>query len=108
MKKLAPKADPNKNYLRYIELEADTTKEKVVFYSREYCRKKFNADVGAKFCMTNNRLFRGKYPYCEVVILHKENRSDIMLLYFYTDESREMLNKIIKQTAGMLRYKDEI
>lgn len=108
VKRLAPNYDPNKNYLHYTELRADTTKEKVVFYSKEYCRKKFNADVGAKFCMTSNRSFRGKYPYCKVVILHKENRSDIMLLYFYTDESRKELDRIIKQTAGMLRYKDEI
>ena len=53
----APNAiDPNKNYLRVIELQGDTAKEKVIWYTKEYSKKKFNADAGAQYVLTCNRL----------------------------------------------------
>jgi len=107
LKALVPNlVGPNETHLSYIKSEADTAKYNVVYYTKKYCKKKFNSEFGAEYQLRCNRLFREKYPYCRVVVVHKKDRCNIFLSYYYTDKSEKQVKKCIRKTAGLIKYND--
>jgi len=97
--------DVNKNYL---ELNIDTMKYPIIHFSKRYSRKKFNADDSGMFDLKYpvQLAYRGVYSKCKGIFIHKSDRCDIKLYYFYTDNSEENLKKHIEATYKILRFID--
>lgn len=91
--------DPNKNY-RPFKTEYTT-------FSDSYTTKIYNADVSGTYDLQvsekNHILNSGEK--CKVIFIHKDNKVDIELFYFYNKSSEPQLNKHLKRTRKMLRFK---
>jgi len=101
-----PNFDPNKNYLRTAYSHADTVHHQLVFYSKEYSKQKFNADDSGEYSRNCTLPFEGKYNNHKIVFMAKRNRGHVELSYFYTDAARDRIDKVIKNTAGMIKFLD--
>ncbi|WP_449435666.1 hypothetical protein [Pedobacter steynii] len=92
--------DPNKNYR--------PSKTEYTTFSNSYTTKIYNADVSGTYDLQvsekNHILNSGEK--CKVIFIHKDNKVDIELFYFYNKSSEPQLNKHLKRTRKMLRFKN--
>jgi|GEM_PF-5455109 len=97
--------DVNKNYLN---LNTDTVKHPIIHFSARYSRRKFNADDSGMFELEYplKYAYRGIYTKCKGIFIHKNDRCDIKLYYFYTDKSAVNLKKNIRRSYNVLRFKN--
>jgi len=96
--------DPNKNYLK---TSSDTLKNPINHYSRELALKTFNADAAGTYDIPLTGAYRGKYQKCKVLFVHKENRADLCLHFFYnSDVSDKKLAKHINTLSKQIRFLD--
>lgn len=95
----------NEQYLVFAKTQADTLSgHKVTYYPERYARKTFGADHAGTYRMLQKYVYRDRYDKCEVVYLFKNDVGMLELLYFYTANSGN-IKKLIKKTAGMVRFK---
>jgi hypothetical protein len=100
---LFPNYKKNKTYLSGVKSQADTLKEKPLHFSKAYIAKTSNADDAGIFTMSPTNSFHDKKK-CKVVFLHKDDRGDIMLYYFYENEKK--LKRSLKKTEKMIRFRE--
>jgi len=101
-----PSFDDNKNYLLTAHILADTVHHQLIFYDKEYSKQKFNADDSGVYSRNCTLPFEGKYNNHKIVFMAKRNRGHVELSYFYTDVARDRIDKVIKNTAGMIKFLD--
>lgn len=97
-------SDTNKNWLVDLKVEADTSDNKIIYYNKKQLSA-INADNAALYQLKMKQVFLGKYTACKVLIIHKEHISDAQIFYFYNDNSKAIVNKQIKATYGILKFK---
>ncbi|WP_146133110.1 hypothetical protein [Arcticibacter pallidicorallinus] len=97
---------PNQNYLRtiYFQLEADTT-NRIAYYPKAYAKKTFNVDVAGEYDRECKIVYKGKFYKSKVVFLHKEDRMDCFIHYFYEEGKEEKVRETIAKTRGMFRLR---
>jgi hypothetical protein len=90
--------DPNKNYIPY--------KTRYEIFPAVYTTRVYNADVSGMydFVPFKNESAIGGYNKCKVIFIHKNNRVDLHLFYYYNKGSEEKVKRHIKETKGMLRF----
>lgn len=98
--------EPNNNWKLSIKTEADTSSNNIEFYNKKQLAY-INADNAALYQLKMKRIFLGKYNFCKVIIMHKQNWGDAELLYFYNDKSKDVIDKQIKATKDILKFKTD-
>jgi hypothetical protein len=101
--KLFP-SDPNKNWEIKVKVESDTSDNKPVYYNKKQLAV-INADNAVLYQLKMTRIFLKKYTLCKVVVIHKENVSDAQIFYFYNNTSKDLVDKQIKVTSNILKFK---
>lgn len=92
------------NYIETARYLADTINFSIFYYKDKYVKEKLNAthavsisrscgDVSTYW--TNNK----------VVIIYKKNNCRIEFTYLYTDNAKKNIDKEIKSTEAMIRFK---
>ena len=109
----------NLNYLRVMQIQADVKHDAIHFFSNEESNRLFNAENSAIYTFRNEHsyheffnnghiykqgIYKNKFPYCKILTIHKENRADIELYFWYNDNSKKSVNEIIKSTRSMLKF----
>lgn len=108
LKRIMPKYNPDHNtdYIRQTKRQAfDTLKNPIIYLSASYSQEKFNADVSGQYNVSFPKPYKGKFNNGKVVFIHKENHADAYLHYYYTDEAKKRIDKVIKKTSGMIRFR---
>lgn len=93
----------NLDFLRGIQIESDVSRDQLIFISNKETEKFYNADNAAIYKFRNNRSYKGN-KFCKVVLIHKKDRADIQLYYWYNDNSKDLVDAIMEQTRTMLRF----
>lgn len=109
-KELSSKAlnqNPDPHYIIVAKNFADTVNHKLIIYKEKYLKKTFNADNGGMYHRNCTKLYEGIYPLSKAVFIHKEESGYFEISYFYKDQPETEIEKLIKDTAGMLRFKDD-
>ncbi|MGV3760913.1 hypothetical protein [Parapedobacter sp.] len=102
-----PEYDSDKVYLAHIIRFADTINHKITYYKPNFLIKKYNADNGGEFYRNCTSMYEEKYPYSKVVFIQKKGRGCIEISYFFKEPTtHEQIEKIIDETAGVIRYVD--
>jgi len=96
--------DMNKNWLVNLKVQADTVNGKIVYLDAEKVIA-INADKVVIYQLKMKQVFLGKYTYCKVLLIHKENVSDAQIFYFYNNTSKSLVDSQIKATYGVLKFK---
>lgn len=103
---LGPKADFNTNYIKNAKYLADTINHKLIFYKPTYIKQKFNADDVVEYYRACLTPYNGKYPFKKVVIGVKRDIGQFEIIYFYTKAAEKNIDKVIKNTAGIIKYNE--
>ena len=98
-------ATMNLSFLREIEIEADIKNGKLLFLSNKEAEEYYNAEIVAIYKLNNQNIYKKKYKLCKVVLLHKKDKADVYLYYWYDANSKDKIDNVIEQTRSMLRYK---
>jgi hypothetical protein len=104
---LGPGADFNTNYLRSAKYLADTINHKLIFYKSAYSKQKFNADDAGEYYRSCPTPYKGKYPYKRVVFGFKKDTAQFEIVYFYNKVSEKRIDKVIRNTAGIIKFKPD-
>ncbi|PSL44704.1 hypothetical protein CLV51_10576 [Chitinophaga niastensis] len=104
--KFDPMADRNANFIRKIRLYADTLHDQNFFFPEKYVKHTFHASDAAIYKLNNTTSYRNKYPFCKVLSIHKKDKTDIEISYFYNESSKPYIKQCIKQTQEMLTFKE--
>jgi len=90
--------DPNKNYIPY--------KTRYEIFPAVYSARIYNADVSGMydFVPFKNESAIGRYDKCKVIFIHKNNKVDVHLFYYYNKGNEKKVKRHIKATKGMLRF----
>jgi len=94
----------NLDFLQSTQTEADVKENKLEFYADAESKKVFNADNALSFKLRNSNPYKNRYPYCQVILLHKKDRADIWVYYWYNYSSKPKLESTIRQTKGILKF----
>ncbi|MES2827082.1 MAG: hypothetical protein V4687_02965 [Bacteroidota bacterium] len=92
--------DVNKNYIPHnLSYE---------LHSSSYSKKVYNADVSGFYDFPPGRLVHilGPSEKCVTVFMHKENRLDIEVYYYYMNLSDTEVKKHLKRTEAMFKFLD--
>lgn len=92
-------------YLLNINVDIDTLKTEITRYPERYRKRTSNADDAGVYQPGFPLGYRGRFPHCKVVFLHKQNGGDVWIYYFYTDKAGSKIDKCIRSTASMLSFK---
>ncbi|PRY52538.1 hypothetical protein B0I27_1054 [Arcticibacter pallidicorallinus] len=97
---------PNDNYLRtiYLQLEGDTA-NRIVYYPKSYAKKTFNVNVAGEYDRECKLIYKDKFYKSKVVFLHRENKLDCFIHYFYEEGKEEKVREIIAKTRRMFRLR---
>ncbi len=107
-----PKADKNTSYLRLIHFAADTINGKIIFLPKNYVKTFLHADdaimykVNMSITKPGTEKYRNKYDSCKEVLIHKNDRADIMIYYWYNESSAAKIDECIEKTKAMLIFKE--
>jgi len=98
--------DPIQNVRLIKKNFADTINHTAFFYPKEYSIKKFNADIAGEFTRNCPNPFIQKYHKNRFIFLAKAGYGEASIIYYYNENREKDIHKIIKQTAGMLKFKN--
>ena len=94
---------PNTN-VEYLKTQSDTLKFPINRNSSMVTRKKYNADVSGYYELPLKGLYNNQYEKCRVAFIHKENRADIILYFFYTPRSAASVKKHMKKVLKKIEF----
>lgn len=96
--------DPNRFYLK---TSSDTLQNPINHYSQKKALKIFNADAAGTYDIPLTGAYRGKYGKCKVLFVHKENRADVYLHFFYNPSvSDKKLTRHINTLSKHIKFLD--
>ncbi|MGY4383469.1 hypothetical protein ACVWYN_000488 [Pedobacter sp. UYP24] len=101
MKKFGFIHNTNENYLK---TRSDTLKYPITRNSLMVTRKKYNADVSGYYDLPLEGRYINQYGKCRVAFIHKENRADITLYFFYTPASAASVEKHMKKVLKKIEF----
>ncbi len=101
MKKFGFIHNTNENYLKTM---SDTIKYPITRNSSIVSRKKYNADVSGYYELPLKGRYNNQYEKCRVAFIHKENRADITLYFFYTPASAASVEKHMKKVLKRIKF----
>jgi hypothetical protein len=92
--------DHNKNYIPSFNVKYDV-------FPTSYTRQVYNADVAGTydFLPSKNVHILSPDEKCKVIFIHKDNVVDIEIMFFYVPGAEALLEKYLKLTENMLRFK---
>jgi len=102
LKKFGLYSDPNKNYLK---TNSDTLSYPVKYDPRDFTLKKYSADRSGTFDLSLPKRYKNEYTFCKVLFIHKDDRADIKLFFFYNSIDPDKLEKHIKRIADHIKFK---
>lgn len=100
----------NSSFLKDMYGFTDTILYKPCWYPEMIVLKIWNATAAA-LCETdmeqfyNEPLYAGKFSRCKMLVIHKDNRGDVFIYYWYNEKSADVIDKVIEQTKGMIAFK---
>lgn len=95
--------NPNTN-VEYLKTRSDTLKYPIIRNSSIVTRKKYNADVSGSYDLPLDGLYNNQYGKCRVAFIHKKNRADITLYFFYTPSSAASVEKHMKNVLKKIKF----
>lgn len=98
----------NDQYWVHAKASADTTNgRRIIYYDKKYTKKVFNADNAGVYIRKERDIYAtpNNLRGCKVVFIFKRNIGQVELTYFYREDID--IDKYIKKTAGMIRFKKE-
>ena len=101
MKKFGFSSNENVNYL---QTGSDTLKYPITRNPSIVSRKKYDADVSGYYELPLEGLYKNQYGKCRVAFIHKENRADIILYFFYTPASAASVEKHMKKVLKNIKF----
>lgn len=101
-----PKIDYEHNYIKTARSMADTINHKLILYKPEYVKAKFNADDVGEYYRACPIPYNGKYPFRKIVFGAKKATGQFEVIYFYNNKAAKDVDKVIKATAGIIRFND--
>ena len=101
MKRFGIPWDMNKNYLK---THSDTLKYPIVRNSQTFTKRRYNADVSGYFELPLQQIYVDKYQKCRVAFIHKENRADIILYFFYNPDNRAIVRKHMNRVLKNIKF----
>ncbi|WP_289058353.1 hypothetical protein [uncultured Flavobacterium sp.] len=105
LKKMFPKSKDINTLNPYLESEVDST-QSIPVKIEEKKLKQINADNGYVYNMKIIYPYLNKYNFCKKIIIHKDNVSNAEILFFYTKKDQGKIDKVIKDTWPLLRFKN--
>lgn len=93
------------DYYREIQLNADTVNHQIIHYSKKYLKKTSNATEASLYVPNCPFLYKKEYPHLKVAIMYEKGEGVIQLFYYYTDKAANKIDRCIKRTADMIRFK---
>jgi len=100
--------DPLDNVIRQKNYYADSIKNSVLLYNKAMAKKIYNADVAGEFSRDCPISFLGRYNTNRTVFIANSDFGEASIMYFFTDNIKKDITKIIKETSGMLRFKSKL
>ncbi len=100
----------NSNYLKDIDGFTDTLLYKPFRYPEKMVSGTWNA-TAAVLCETGmgqfykEPLYAGKYSHCKMLVLHKDNRGDVFIYYWYNERCADVVDKVVEETKRMITFK---
>lgn len=98
---------PDQNHLKIGKKRADTLHHAFVIYPKEYSLEKFNADNAGIYTAKTLAPYEEGYPLNKVVFIFKDKRGSFEIYYFYNKKAEKNIEKIIKETAGLLKFREQ-
>ncbi|MES2827083.1 MAG: hypothetical protein V4687_02970 [Bacteroidota bacterium] len=100
--------DFNHNYIRAAISQTDTNKKAITHLPQSEVRKMFNADdvITYDVIIWKYNDFLGKYNRCTAYVIHKEDRCDISLFFFYHESTEAASLKSIRKNYRLVKFKD--
>jgi hypothetical protein len=97
----------NEQYLAHARAKADTLNgRKITHYPKQYAKKVYRADHAGEYKMLQSRIYQDKYDSCRVIFMQRNNIGQVELHYYYNSNTRN-IDKYIRQTRDMIRFKKE-
>lgn len=98
----------NTSYLSRVGNSSDTVQTPVRHFTKEDARKKFNADAAGISDVTiwKRNEYKGRYDKCKALFLHKENKCDVFIYYFYMNKRQEPIEREIRKTSQFIIFKE--
>ena len=107
LKRMYPGRKKNEDYLLKIKHKLDTLKGgKLIEYSQKESNDKFKADKSGTYSIYLEIPYDGKYHYCSLIYLHKENVGDAEIYYFHTKRNKAKISKYLENASQMLSFKN--
>jgi hypothetical protein len=97
--------DENRNYLA---IYSDTLVHPIMYHSRKFSRRKFGAERSGTYDLPLPRPYRGGYWFCKTLFIHKQDRADIVLYFFYNPGSANKVDKHITTLSKRIRFLTKI
>lgn len=104
LKKFGLYHDPNQNYLKVAS--RDTGNNPIAYDSRSSSLNKYGADRSGTYDMTLPEPYKDQYRLCKTLFIHKENRADVWLYFFYNPGSAKKLHKHIAKMSKRIKFLD--
>ena len=101
LKKFGFNVDVNRNYIQGV---ADTLMYPIFQDPMQLSISKYNADRSGTYDVQLKLPYKRQYSNCKVMYIHKENRADILIYYFFNSESASKLSKHIKRISQRIRF----
>ena len=101
MKRFGIPWDMNKNYLK---THSDTLKHPIVRNPSTFTKNKYNADASGYFELPLQQIYANKYQRCRVAFIHKENRADIILYFFYNPGNSAIVQKHMNRVLSNIKF----
>ena len=101
MKKFGFRPKINVNYL---QTGSDTLKYPITRNAPGVTRKKYNADVSGYYELPLKVSYNNQYERCRVAFIHKQNRADVTLYFFYTRASAASVEKHMKKVLKKIKF----
>ncbi|WP_295119835.1 hypothetical protein [uncultured Chitinophaga sp.] len=102
---LNPGITRNTGYKLGIRNNADTINDKVIIYTKEESRNRFNADLAGEYGFTMEIPYLYKYPFCKILFIQQDNLGETEIFYFYTAASKDAVRKLMDTAECMTKYK---
>lgn len=76
-------------------------------YLRKARLKALNVDRGVLLEYPLSQSYKGKYPFCKVLRLYKEDMCTITICFYYMEKQKNNIVKLMSKDLGLLSFKDD-